>query len=130
MEEAVEKRFHVCYDHSIRAVVMEWSGYFTSAQFRAHTLEMFETLKQHGCTRVLALVREMLIIGMEDREWLLNSFLPRAIAAGFTRCAILAPRHHFNRVAIEEILRHADRSRLTTALFETEDEARRWLKTP
>src|SRR5690349_8978874 len=95
--------YNIYFDRSTNIVVMEWDGYATSRQFREGTELMLNTLIKHDTGKVLADVKDMLMIGMEDQQWLVADFLPRAIKFGFKAIAIVKPDYYFNKVAIESI---------------------------
>jgi hypothetical protein len=108
---------------------MEWSGYATSSQFREGTELMLESVKENNSTKVLADIRDMTIIGMDDQQWLEKDFLPRAIAAGFKTLAIIWPVSYFNKVAIETISYKVDKEKLTISFFDNQRSAKEYLST-
>lgn len=120
--------FNVRYDQSLDAVVMQWSGYFTSAQFKEGTEEMLSQLIEFRSHKVLALIRDLLLIGSEEQQWMEKDFLPRAISHGLKACAILSPFNHFGKVSVENITWKIDKDKLVVNLFEREDDARNWLQ--
>lgn len=126
--DTVAKTYQIFYDANIDAVVMKWHGYATSAQFKEGTELMLNTLIKHQCYKVLADIKEMTIIGMEDQKWLEEQFLPRAIEFGFKAIAIVKPDHYFNKVAIESISYKIDKNKITLTLFDNLAEATAWLK--
>lgn len=97
---------------------MEWSGYATSNDFREGTELMLNILIQNNCSHVLANIRDMTIIGMDDQQWLESNFLPRAIKFGFKKIAIVTPKAHFNKVAVESISYKIDKEKLNITFFE------------
>src|SRR4051812_32793700 len=97
------KIYAVFFDSKINAVTMEWSGYATSEQFREGTELMLSVLAENKCSKVLADIRDMVLIGMDDQEWLNGNFLPRAIRSGFKTIAIVKPNSYFNKVAVESV---------------------------
>jgi hypothetical protein len=121
--------YNIYFDEDLDSVVMTWTGYSTSDQFHEGTELMLNELIQHGCSKVLADVREMILIGMEDQKWLEAKFLPRAIKFGFQRIAIITPHAYFNKVAIESISYKVDKEKLTMSMFDTREDAIQWLKT-
>jgi hypothetical protein len=121
--------YNIYFDTGINCVVMEWNGYATSAQFKEGTELMLNTLIKNKATRVLANIKDMVIIGKEDQEWLDLHFLPRATAFGFKALAIIRPDHYFNKVAIESISYKVDKNKLAINIFDNIDEAREWLGT-
>ena len=106
---------------------MNWFAYATSKQFRAGTELMFELLKKHAVNKVLANVKDMVLIAMEDQHWLEYNFLPRATEAGFKAIALVQPKHYFNKVAIETISFKASSDKLQIQIFDEEAEAVKWL---
>jgi hypothetical protein len=120
--------YHIYFDNDLGFVVMEWIGYATSAQFREGTEYMLRVLKENNTTKVLADIRDMVLIGIEDQHWLDNNFLPRAIQAGFTAIAIIRPLHYFNKVAVESVSYKVDRNKLAINFFDNREEAIAWLR--
>jgi hypothetical protein len=123
-----EKVYNIFFDKDLNSVVMEWKGYATSKQFKEGTELMLNTLIKHNTTNVLADIKEMTLIGMEDQRWLENIFLPRAIDFGFKSIAIIQPESYFNKVAVESISYKIDQAKLSIKIFDNIIEAKEWLK--
>ena len=102
--EANTEIYNIYFDKEINSVVMEWDGYATSKQFKQGTEIMLNTLIQNNCSKVLADIKDMKIIAMEDQQWLNEEFLPRATTFGFKAIAIVKPNYYFNQVAVENYL--------------------------
>jgi len=119
--------YNIYFDPGINSVVMEWNGYATSKQFKQGTELMLNTLIKNNCSKVLADIKDMKIIAMEDQQWLTEEFLPRATKFGFKAIAIIKPDHYFNKVAVETISYKADKDKLTINFFDNTNEAREWL---
>jgi ferredoxin-NADP reductase len=121
--------YDIYFDAAKGFVVMQWNGYATSAAFREGTEYMLQVLKEHRASKVLADIRDMVLIGMEDQHWLDTDFLPRATAAGFRAIAMIRPVHYFNKVAVETISYKVDKEKLAINFFEDRAEAEQWLLT-
>lgn len=119
--------YNIYFDEAINAVVMEWNGYATSKQFKQGTELMLNMLIRHNCSKVLADIKDMKIIAMEDQQWLNEEFLPRATTFGFKAIAIIRPDFYFNKVAVESISYKADKEKLTINFFDNMIEAKEWL---
>jgi hypothetical protein len=119
--------YNIYFDKEINSVVMEWDGYATSKQFKQGTELMLNTLIKNNCIKVLADIKDMKIIAMEDQQWLNEEFLPRATKFGFKAIAIIKPDYYFNKVAVETISYKVDKDKLTINFFDNADEAREWL---
>jgi hypothetical protein len=109
-------------------VTMVWSGYHNSKTFREGTEKMLLELTKHKAGKVLADIENMMLIGMEDQNWLLQEFLPKAIASGFRAIAIVKPVHYFNRVAVETIAYKVNQDQLKIQFFNKVSEAKDWLR--
>ena len=120
--------YNIYFDEEINSVVMEWNGYATSKQFKQGTELMLNMLIKNNCSKVLADIKDMKIIAMEDQQWLNEEFLPRATTFGFKAIAIVKPHYYFNKVAVETISYKVDREKLTINFFDNSEEAREWLR--
>lgn len=125
--EANTEIYNIYFDKDIDAVVMEWDGYATSKQFKQGTELMLNILIKNNCSKVLADIKDMKIIAMEDQQWLNEDFLPRATTFGFKAIAIVKPDYYFNKVAVETISYKVDKDKLTINFFDNVDEAKEWL---
>ena len=125
--EAHTEIYNIYFDKEINAVVMEWNGYATSKQFKQGTELMLNTLISNNCSKVLADIKDMKIIAMEDQQWLNEEFLPRATKFGFRVIAIIKPEFYFNKVAVETISYKVDKDKLTINFFDNIEEAKAWL---
>ena len=120
--------YNIYFDKEINSVVMEWDGYATSNHFKEGTELMLNTLIQNNSFKVLADIKDMILIGMEDQQWLDTHFLPRAINFGFKAIAIIKPDNYFNKVAVESISYKVDKDKLLINFFDNVSEAKEWLK--
>jgi hypothetical protein len=126
--ETTTKNYNIYFDKEINSVVMKWDGYATSTQFKEGTELMLHTLIQNNSFKVLADIKDMVLIGIEDQQWLDRHFLPRAIKAGFKAIAIIKPDNYFNKVAVESISYKVDKDKLAINFFNNISEAKEWLQ--
>jgi hypothetical protein len=127
MSSSAEKIYDIHYDADLSCVIMKWTGYPTSVQVREGMELMLENIAKHKACKVLADVREMLIIGHDDRKWLEQEFLPRWRAKGFKVIAFVKPSNYFSAVTIESMLSRPVLSFLKINVFDTYQEAQSWL---
>ena len=125
--EANTEIYNIYFDKDLDCVVMDWDGYATSKQFKQGTELMLKTLIQNHCSKVLADIKDMKIIAMEDQQWLNEEFLPRATSFGFKAIAIVKPNYYFNQVAVETISYKVDKAKLTINFFDNIEDAKAWL---
>lgn len=129
METNAEKTmvYHIYFDKVKEYVVMEWNGYANSQEFRAGTEKMLEQLEKHKASKVLADIKNMVLIAQSDQAWLQDYFIPKAIERGFQKIAIVKPDHYFNQVALQTIAAQTKRHALTMEFFEDRLSAGNWL---
>jgi hypothetical protein len=128
MESPQKSIYRVYHQAGTDYVVMEWNGYANSRQFREGTEKMFEELSKYKVNKVLGDIKEMVLISQEDQEWLIGSFLPRAIAGGMEAVALLRPNHYFNKVAVETVAYKVNQEKLSIQFFNNAQEALAWLR--
>jgi SpoIIAA-like len=68
------------------------------------------------------------LIGSDDQNWLTSDWIPRAMAAGLRRAALITPTFYFNRVAVESVGQRLDPQALTLQFFDSREAARAWLR--
>jgi hypothetical protein len=124
----VTDTYNIYFDLNINSVVMEWDGYATSTEFKEGTELMLNTMIKHNAFKVLADIKDMILIGSEDQQWLIEQFLPRAIEFGFKAIAIIKPDSYFNKVAVESVSYKVDKDKLEIVFFDSTDQAKEWLK--
>jgi len=120
--------YEIFFNPDIKAVVMNWHGYATSRQLKEGSEKMLTTLIEHKANKVLANLKDMILISMEDQNWIEHSFIPRGSEKGFKAIAIIKPTSYFNRVAIENIASKVEnRDLMQIRHFDSEGEAIAWL---
>lgn len=124
----IAPEFRLSYAPDIPGVVMVWRGYHTSQAFRALNEQVLAALLAHGADCILCDIRHFLLIGAEDQRWLSGDWLPRAIAAGLRRCAIVTPLYFFNRIAVGAVVERLDATQVRVEYFEDVEPARAWLR--
>lgn len=128
MKTATEHVYKIYFDPALEVVVMEWKGYATTAQFREGTELMLNILIENKCSKVLADIRHMTLIAMEDQKWLERDFLPRAIRFGFKRIAMITPTSYFNKIAVENVSYKIEKEKLNIHFFDRIEQGVEWLE--
>jgi hypothetical protein len=107
-------------------VCVEWEGWSDSTEFAALLAAEIRALTEHRCSRLLADCRHQKVLNLadqdRDREW-----LPRALAAGLKRFAIVLPTSGLATMNVKDRLGKVPGSTLEIAYFEGVDDARAWL---
>jgi hypothetical protein len=71
--------------------------------------------------------RKLAYPSREDEKWSIDVWFPRALEAGMTRLAVIMPEDALERVAVHGRVTEIAQNGVTTAYFDTVDEAREWL---
>lgn len=119
--------YHIYFDSETDCVVMEWNGYANSSEFRTGTEKMLSELVKHKTSKVLADIKNMVLIAQNDQSWLIDYFIPKAVDKGFKAIAIIKPDYYFNKVALETIAYKVNKERLEIQFFDKREDARDWL---
>jgi len=107
-------------------VVVEWEGWSDSNEFAALLAAEILALTKHRASRLLADCRRQKVLSPadqdKDRQW-----LPRAVAAGLKRFAIVLPASGLASTNIKDRLGTVPTTTLEIAYFEGVEEAKAWL---
>jgi hypothetical protein len=122
------KKYNIFYDEEIEAVIMNWYGYATSEEFREGTEFMVKLLEESKSRKVLANVKEMILIAKEDQDWLDKAFLPKTVELGLQATAVIMPTNYFNKIAVESISYKIAQQKIVVNYFEDLQKAKDWLQ--
>ena len=115
------------YNKNANCIEVVWRKYATSPQLRyVHELILC-MLVQYGVSKMLGDYTDLPIIHAEDQRWIVEQWLPRAMAAGLEAVASVISMTFFGQVAIGAIQSMLAR-KVQVRNFRDVHSARRWLK--
>jgi hypothetical protein len=121
----------VDYDVDTPCVTMVFRGYATSAQFREANERVLLAVTERRASKLLGDARDFVLIASSDQNWLASNWIPRVLAAGVRRFALVMPRFYFNRVAVDTVSQRMApefaKNLVQIEYFETREAARKWL---
>ena len=117
----------VAWDPSCQAVHLESQGWADSSEFKAASEAVIAALREHRTSRMLGDGRSLRAIKQADQDWMTQDWMPRALAAGLRRMALVVPKSAVARTNLEQMVDKVPESKLEVAYFATVDEARAWL---
>jgi hypothetical protein len=117
----------VRWDRDGHRVLVEWEGWADSAEFTALLDAEIRALTEHSASRLLADCRRQKVLLPADQESAEKQWLPRALAAGLKRFAIVLPTSVLATMNLQDSLGKIPSAMLDIAFFEEVDEARAWL---
>jgi hypothetical protein len=117
----------VRWDPDLQAVVETWEGWANAAEFTSMLEAGVQALKENHGSRWLADCRRQRVLKAADQKRGNEEWLPRALAAGLKRFAVVLPESGLAKFNIQLHLNAAAARQMEVAYFATADEARRWV---
>lgn len=121
------------WNEAFQCVETEWLGFVFGEEYREVLNVVLELHQKKRSSRNLADMRRAAVIVEEDSQWLLDVWIPRAVALGVVRSAVVVPASVVGQMQLDQIAKKGGRKRseelgLKNMYFKDPDEARRWLK--
>jgi hypothetical protein len=110
-------------------VMVEWEGWANSDEFAALLDAEIRALQRFKGSRVLADCRRQKVIKPEDQALADEAWLPRALAAGLKRFAVVLPTSVLAEMNIRDAMGRIPNTTLKVDYFATVEEAKAWLDT-
>ena len=117
----------VRWDEDGQLVLVEWQGWANSSEFSELLEAEITALKTHHGSRVLADCRRQKVLNPADQDRANKAWLPRALAAGLKRFAVVVPTSLLAEVNLKTSLDKVPSTELDVAYFATPEQARDWL---
>jgi hypothetical protein len=117
----------VTVDESVPCIFVVWKQYATSTQLRFIREYILELIKHDGATKVLGDDTRLPTIHAEDQKWIVEDWMPRAMAAGLRFCCSRSPDAYFGKVAVSNVQSIAPHG-LVTRRFDVMEDATQWLR--
>jgi hypothetical protein len=111
----------------LQCVAVMWKGYVTSAQLRFILENIIALLGRYGLHKLLGDDTSLLTIHEEDQKWIIEDWMPRAMAAGLRVIASRTSASYLGKLSTDHIKSVAPTGLLIRS-FDSVDEARQWLK--
>jgi stage II sporulation SpoAA-like protein len=117
----------VTWDPTLQAVYTEAQGWTDPSEMTAVLEACLQALAEHHGSRWLADARNMKVIKQSDRDWIAQTFFPRALTAGLKRVALVIPESGLAMTTLDQVMQRLPAEELAIARFATVEEARSWL---
>ncbi len=114
------------FDPEIPCICVVWKRYATSLQLRFVHEQILHKLKKYQCHAILGNDTALQTIHAEDQRWIVEDWMPRAVASGLKWIASKRPSSHFGRIAVDSVRAIAPPGLDLCSFGELED-ARHWL---
>jgi hypothetical protein len=117
----------VKWDAEAATVVVVWEGWANSNEFAAMLEAGVQALKDHRGSRWLADCRRQKVLNPTDQDRADREWLPRALAAGLKKFAVVLPDSGLAGTNLKDRLAGVPDAKLGIAYFATVQQAREWL---
>ena len=108
-------------------VVVEWEGWADSAEFTALLEAEIQALIDHSGSRLLADCRRQRVLNPADQDKADREWVPRAVAVGLRRFAIVLPTSVLAAMNLQDRLGKVPSGTLEVAYFDGVKAAQEWL---
>ena len=110
-------------------VIVEWKEWANTTEYRAAHETMLMAIRENHASKNLIDATHARVVSGEDQKWLIDDWIPRAVAAGRRITAVVMPKSALGRTISENIDREASSGPSTVEYFDTAVEAAAWLST-
>lgn len=107
----------------------EWKGFATSSEFRAALLTGVRAIQQRHVIGYVSDARKARVVLPEDERWAREVWLPRAVAAGLKRMAIVTATAGLGKMAYDDAASAMDSHGLSMRTFGSVAAATTWALT-
>lgn len=116
----------VRWDEANQTVTVTWDGWANSEEFQAILESEVQAMQDHSGSRLLADCRRQRILNPEAQEKASQEWMPKAIAAGLKRFAVVLPVNEMAASHLQQRLA-APPQPVEVGFFASVDEAQQWL---
>jgi hypothetical protein len=117
----------VRWDADAQTVVVEWEGWANSSEFAALLEAELRALQENHGSRLLADCRRQKVLNPKDQDRANREWLPRALAVGLKRFAVVVPASVVADINLRDSLDKAAPGALQVEYFATFEDARYWV---
>jgi FAD/FMN-containing dehydrogenase len=110
-------------------VYVRWTGWANSTEYRQTQETVILALRENHASRNLIDSTHSRVVSDDDQKWLVEDWMPRAVAAGRRWTAIVLPKSALGRTIAENIDKHPRSNLANVQHFETVEDAAAWLST-
>ncbi len=119
----------IFYNKDLHIIQSLWKGiYIKDEGFRKILDALITALEKKQASIIIADARNMHVISNNDQEWILESWYPRAVNAGFRHQGLILSKDTYNELAVKKISNKYDEKIITTQYFSAPVEALAWVR--
>ncbi len=104
-----------------------WKGSCTFEQYQECFLALLDFQTKNTVKYYIGDIRKQGVMNPKNRQWFENEALPRSIKQGLLKACVIMEANMFKRYYINLILQATNKMGLPLKIFESEEEAEKWL---
>ncbi len=117
-------------DDSLPGLLITWTGYTVSEQFRSGIDKIVELMEAHKITKTVTDVTEHRVIGMDDQEYAVQISTKFSQEKWPVARAIITPKDVFARFGVKQVSQAVgQQTEQDRKFFNNLEEAKDWIKT-
>jgi hypothetical protein len=116
------------WDQEHQCVYAEFKGFSTSAEFRASATKILDAILERRASSLVSDNRRLEGVVDEDQQWLFETWVPMAVAAGLERIAVVLAHHGQGKAASENIITRFGKTEFVTRTFASVADALEWVR--
>jgi hypothetical protein len=121
------KACDIFFNTRLQSVHTCWKGYLSEGEeFRTILDDIITALQINNTDTIIADARLLKIITFEDQKWIVDSWYPRALQAGFKMEALIISPESYSEQSIKKIVKNYDDTIVTTIYFSSYEEVEEW----
>jgi hypothetical protein len=118
----------IWWDPACSCVHGEWKAFATSVEFRAGLMKGLDAIKHKKAAGYVSDTRKVKVIVHKDQQWVQETWIPLAVAAGLKRLALVTGNPGLGKTTVVELVDQVDDDTFLRS-FETVDDAFKWVAT-
>lgn len=116
------------WDREHGCVYAEFKGFCTSPEFRASTTKILDAIRARGAASLVSDNRRLEGVVDKDQQWLFETWVPMAVAAGLERIAVVVAHHGLGKTASENIITRFGKTEFVLRTFSSAADAMEWAR--
>jgi len=117
----------VTYNPEKKMMILTWHGSPSTEEYKKPFLTMLEYGSKFPVDGMMSDISKQGIINPDNRKWFEKEMMPKAVAAGLKRGAIVTNGNAFKMYYINLILSAVNKFPIQTKLFNNREDALKWL---
>jgi hypothetical protein len=122
-----EPYLSIRWDSVHQHVHSEWKAFANSKELRSSLLKGVQAIRDNKAVAYVSDAKKLRVITNVDQQWIKDSWLPLATAAGLKRLAFVTAGTGLGKLTVEDVSALVSANGLLSRTFDSMVAARRWV---